>query len=264
MNAGHEWDAASYHLVSGPQVAWGEAFIRTLDLSGDEHTLDVGCGSGRLTKRLAELLPHGRLTGVDRSAPMLAQARRTLAGMVTGAGPVTLVQADAAALPFVQAADLLFSTATFHWVPDHGALFDSLWAALRPKGRLWAQCGGGANLARFHAGAERIMRTARFAPYFQSWRPPWNFQTAEATRAQLIEAGFADVETALFEAPIQFPDADAYWAFVRTVVAGPHLAHLPDERLREAFMDELTAQGAAADPPFELDYWRLNLKGRRR
>ncbi len=67
-------------------------------------------------------------------------------------------------LPFAGWADLVFSTATFHWVKDHPALFAGIFTTLRSGGRLHAQCGGGPNLARAHELAEQVMHSDTFAP----------------------------------------------------------------------------------------------------
>ncbi len=89
---------------------------------------------------------------------------------------------------------------------------------------------------------------------------PCSTTTAERLRA----AGFAEVETGLHAAPTVLPDADEYRAFLANVIFGAHLARLPDNGPRQVFVEALTEQAAADDPPFWLDYWRLNLRGRRR
>jgi hypothetical protein len=63
--------------------------------------------------------------------------------------------------------------------------------------------------------------------------------------------------------PAVQPDARAFRTFITTVICGPHLAHLDTPALQEAFVERLTALAAADNPPFELDYWRLNLKARK-
>jgi trans-aconitate 2-methyltransferase len=73
-----EWNAASYHEVSTPQVNWGTATLARLPLDGNELVLDVGCGTGRLTEKLLDRLPHGRVVGIDLSANMLSVAREFL------------------------------------------------------------------------------------------------------------------------------------------------------------------------------------------
>jgi trans-aconitate 2-methyltransferase len=134
-----EWNAETYHRVSNPQFDWGTVVLARLPLDGGECVLDVGCGTGRLTEQLLTRLPHGRVIGIDQSANMVRVARDYLKPQ----GPrMQLLVADAVALPLEAHADAVFSTATFHWVLDHPRLFRSLHDALKPGGRLVAQCGG--------------------------------------------------------------------------------------------------------------------------
>ena len=256
-----EWNAATYHRVSAPQFDWGLAVLERLPLAGHELVVDVGCGTGRLTSLLLDRLPHGAAVAVDLSANMLHVAR---AEMPAGHQPrVHFVLASALALPVHERADAVFSTATFHWVLDHPALFRSLHDALRPGGVLVAQCGGAGNLARIHARADALMRQDDLAPFFSAWTEPWEFADAATTAARLADAGFAAIATNVEATPFIQPDADAYAVFVRNVICRPHLACLPDEPRRAAFIDALTRLAAQDDPPFELDYWRLNMSARR-
>ena len=256
-----EWNAEAYHRLSDPQFAWGMRVLARLALRGDERALDVGCGSGRLTAELRARLPRGSVVAADLSANMARAARETLSARAPGRAPV--VVADAAALPFAGAFDLIFSTATFHWVTDHARLFRSLFAALAPGGRLHAQCGGGANLERLHARAAALMRTPPFAPHFAAWRRPWEFADAAVTAERLRAAGFVGVDTGLEPAPVTFGDAAVFREFLATVVLRLHLRALPDAARRDAFLDRLVDLAAADEPPYELDYWRLNLSGTR-
>lgn len=256
-----EWNADAYHRVSTPQFDWGTAVLERLPLDGSELILDVGCGTGRLTEKLLERLPRGCVVCVDLSSNMLQVARDVLRPRFGDRVHITL--ADAASLPVVERADAIFSTATFHWVLDHPRLFRSLHAALKPGGRVVAQCGGRGNLARLHDRADTLIRDPRFAPHFTAWQEPWEFADAATTAQRLSEAGFEDIRTSVIPSPILQPDAAAYHTFITTVICRPHLAHLPDRALRDAFVEDLTAQAAADDPPFELDYWRLNLDARR-
>jgi len=256
-----EWNAPTYHRVSSPQFAWGQAVLDRLPLRGDETVLDVGCGTGRLTELLAERLPHGHAIGIDQSANMLTTARTAMRASVRGR--VAFVHADAAALPIAGRAGAIFSTATFHWVLDHDRLFRSLFAALKPGGRLVAQCGGGANLERQHRRAAALMRSPRFAAHFEQWTEPWEFADAETTRARLAAAGFTDITTGVSAASVVQPDRAAFIEFVTHVIFRPHLARLPEGPLRTAFVDELASLAAGDPVPFELDYWRLDFDATR-
>jgi len=256
-----DWDARTYHRVSNPQFTWGLKVLERLPLRGDETVIDAGCGSGRLTEKLLERLPRGRVIALDFSAAMLAEARAHLSPRF--GDQVEYVQADLGALGLSQVADVVFSTATFHWVKDHDRLFDGLYKALRPGGRLCAQCGGGRNLERIHARAHRLGAQAPYAPFFQGYEEPTNFQGEAATRERLERSGFRDAKVWLEEAPARFPDAESCAEFLRTVVLRPHLARLPDETLKAGFLRTLVSESAEDDPPFTLDYWRLNMDAAR-
>ena len=256
-----EWNAVSYHKVSAPQTTWGQKVLARLSLRGDERTIDAGCGSGRLTGALMERLPRGSLVAIDRSWNMLLTARANLRPVF---GPrVAFVQVALPDLPFASFADVVFSTATFHWIKDHPALFAAIFQALRPEGRLHAQCGGGPNLAHAHELAERVMHAPPFRPYFAGWPGPWEFADAATTADRLRAAGFAEVDTNLEEAPTTLASEADYREFVTTVIYHPHLEQLPSVDLKRAFIDRVTALAADDDPPFTLDYWRLNMQARK-
>ena len=256
-----EWNATAYHKVSAPQTSWGHKVLSRLTVRGDERAIDAGCGSGKLTGALLERLPRGSMIAIDRSWNMLLTARANLRPAF--GSRVTFVQVALPDLAFADVADLVFSTATFHWVKDHPALFAGIFRALRSGGRLHAQCGGGPNLKRAHALAERVMHAPPFTSFFAQWPSPWEFADATTTADRLRAAGFVDIDTNLEEAPTTLASEDDYREFVTTVIYHPHLDRLPSAELKQAFLDRVTALSARDDPPFTLDYWRLNLAARK-
>ena len=254
-----DWNAGRYHDISTPQQAWGRKVLDRMPLTGTERVLDIGCGTGRLTEELARRVPSGRVVGVDRSPAMLTAA----AGWLRERGPQTmLVQADGAALPFLRTFDAVFSGATFHWIHDHAALFRSIITALRPRGRLVAQCGGGPNLALLYARADGLMRQPRFASYFEEWTEPTYFADVEVTRRRLAAAGFVDIDVSLEEAPTTFDSPDMFQEFIANVCLRHHVARLGSME-RNPFLRELTVAAAMDKPAFTLDYWRLNISASR-
>ncbi len=249
----------SYHRVAGPQTEWGRRLLSRLTLAGHERVIDAGCGTGRLTAELMAMIPRGRLVAIDRSWNMLLTARANL-GAEFG-DRIAFARVDLPRLPFNAWADLVFSTATFHWIHDHVTLFAEIRRALKPGGRLFAQCGGGPNLVGAHAVADDVMRREPFAAYFANWQRVWEFATPEVTAERLRVAGFVDIATSLESAPTTLVDEASYREFVTTVIYNSHLACLPEGPLRARFIDEITARAAEQDPAFTLDYWRLNLEG---
>ena len=151
MSEVRSWSGAAYDRLSGPMAAMGLAVLERLPLNGDETVIDAGCGSGRVTEALLEQLPRGRVIGVDASASMIDAARERLGDRGE------LHVADLVSFDLGLRADAILSTATFHWIADHDALFARLRAHLRPGGLLVAQCGGQGNIARVHAAAREVM-----------------------------------------------------------------------------------------------------------
>lgn len=254
-----DWDAGAYDRISTPQQDWAGRVLTRLALDGGETLVDLGCGTGRVTEQLAARLPRGRVIAVDLSPAMIAVAHERLAGVPR----IALVRADLAALPFDRVADLAFSTATFHWVLDQPRLFREVFGALKPGGRLEAQCGGGPNVLRLRERADALIRSPRFATRFRDWREPWVFNDPGTAKRLLEGAGFERVIADLVEEPTHFDDAAAYREFLERVVIAHHLAHLTEAPEREAFLDSLTAAAERDDPPLTLDYVRLNLSARR-
>jgi trans-aconitate 2-methyltransferase len=254
-----EWNASAYHVVSEPQLAWGLRVLERVRLTGGERVLDAGCGTGRVTNALASRVEHGLVIACDLSMNMTRQAAISLGDSPRAA----VVCADLSMLPFLGAFDLIFSTATFHWIRDHNRLFAELLAALRSGGRLEAQCGGGPNLAEIHARADALKATEYFRTHFANWEEPWLFAAPDETAERLERAGFTAIECWLEHAPTRFPDGERFGAFIESVVMRPYLARLPNATLRREFLDGIIARAAGDDPPFTLDYWRLNISAAR-
>jgi trans-aconitate 2-methyltransferase len=242
-----DWDARTYDRIANPMARWGEAVLDRLELSGSERVLDAGCGSGRVTERLLERLPAGHVVAVDGSPRMIDEARARL-----GADNprVRYLVADLTAPLPIDEVDAILSTATFHWIADHDALFANLARVLRPNGQLVAQCGGGANLASVMAILDDM------DPERRLWRP-WHFAWPEETERRLANAGFRDINVWLHDEPTDLPP-DTIPEYLRTIVLGSTL-----ERMPEADREPLVRAVADRIPNGHLDYVRLNITARR-
>lgn len=259
-----EWDAVRYNRVSDPQFEWGRRVIARLAPRPGERILDLGCGTGRITAEIAALLTAGFVVGLDRSSEMLRVARESVVSAASDRAPfrLVLVRGDGLYLPFTLQFDAVFTAATLHWIADHRAVFQSIYSALRAGGRFVGQCGGGPNLDRLYRRAAILMETPPFASHFAGWRDPWNFELPEPTRARLLDAGFVDVDAHLESAPVTFDDESTFGEFISCVCVRHHLERLPASLTGE-FVSELTRAASTDDPPYTLDYWRLNITARR-
>jgi len=245
-----EWDADTYDAVSDPQFEWGTEVLGRLELRGDESALDAGCGSGKVTEKLLDRLPDGKLLAVDGSEAMIAKAKERLGDRAD------YLVADLAELEVDEPVDLIFSTATFHWIADHDRLFARLHGALSPGGRLVAQCGGKGNVAEHAQVIAAVAARPEFAPHLTQMTGMWNFAAPEETEGRLRAAGFAEARCWLEPKPVTPADP---LAFTSTVTLGPLLARLPEE-LRRPFAEAILKASAQ---PLTLDYVRLNIEAQR-
>jgi trans-aconitate 2-methyltransferase len=236
------WDAATYDRVSDPLVRMADDVLARVTLLGDETVLDAGCGTGRVTERLLERIPDGRVIALDVSAPMLAEAAARLARF---GDRVTLREADLGRpLTGIGPVDLVLSTATFHWVLDAGTLWANLAGALRSAGRLVAQCGGEGNCATVFGAMESLGERPMDRLRFDS--------PASAVKG-LGRAGFTAMDAWLTPEPVTFPTTEAMEEYLATVVLGP----LTDRPASE--LPALAHEVVARLPEPALDYVRLNL-----
>jgi len=241
-----DWDAATYQRVSVPHEDWARSILDRLELAGDERVLDAGCGSGRVTSMLIERLPEGTVVAVDGSPAMIDQVRSVLRPQDEA------VVSDLLELELSESVDVVFSSAVFHWVLDHDALFRRLAAALTPGGRLAAQNGGAGNIDRLRRNSDEVASRDPYADHFEGFGRPWNYAAPEETEERLRRAGFERARCWLQPWDVVPPEPAE---FLRTVCLGPHVDRLPEE-LRERYVDDVLA---IEEEPLVLHYVRLNI-----
>lgn len=244
-----DWDAATYQRVSVPHEEWARSILDRLDLDGGERVLDAGCGSGRVTSMLIERLPTGSVVAVDGSPSMVEVVRSVLRPQDEA------LVCDLTELELDEPVDVVFSSAVFHWVLDHDALFRGLAAVLRPAGRLAAQNGGAGNIARLKRSSAEVAARDPYAAHFEGFGEPWNYAAPEETEERLRAAGFAEARAWLQPWDVTPPEPAE---FLRTVCLGPHMDRLPED-LRDPFIDDVLA---LEDDPLVLGYVRLNIEAR--
>ena len=118
-----DWDARTYDRVADPMTRWGTAVARPA--AARRRRTGAGCRlrhAAASPSVLVERLPRGRVIALDGSPSMVAAARDS--GWRRSVDRVEYVVADLGRpLPIDGLVDAVLSTATFHWVPDHDALF---------------------------------------------------------------------------------------------------------------------------------------------
>jgi trans-aconitate 2-methyltransferase len=243
-----EWDAASYQRISLPHEEWANLLLERLAPSPAEVVLDAGCGTGRVTTKLVDALPDGRVVAVDGSPAMVEKVREVLRPTDEA------LVADLTTLELSEPVDAVVSSAVFHWIPDHDALFARMRAALKPGGRMEAQCGGEGNIDAFRLVSGEVAAREPYAAHLEAagFEEPWYYAGVPATEERLRMAGFIASDVSLQPWEVTPPDARA---FMRTLIVKPHIDALPAE-LHEQFLDDvLTVTGE----PLTIRYVRLNI-----
>jgi len=234
----YTWNPADYHRSSAAQQQWAKELIAKLGLAGDERVADIGCGDGKVTAGIARSVPEGSVTGVDSSPDMIRFARDHFPG--SRYPNLSFVQADARALPFREAFDIVFSAAALHWIPDHRPVLAGIAASLREGGKLLVQMGGRGNAEQILAAGDTVQGRPEWAEYFRGFSFAFGFFGSGEYRRWLTGSGFAPVRVELIPRDMTFSSRQDLASWIRTTWL-PRQERLP-AALRpeyiEAVMDE--------------------------
>ena len=127
------WDAADYARNSTAQLGWARELLDKLSLGGDEALLDIGCGDGKVSADLSRRLCSGSVLGIDSSAQMVTLARQSFP--VSEYSNLSFASADARWLDFEARFDVVFSSATLHWIRGHGPVLAGIERSLKVGGQ---------------------------------------------------------------------------------------------------------------------------------
>lgn len=243
------WDPQSYAENARFVADLGAPVVDLLAPHPGERILDLGCGDGVLTAKLAAL--GCDVVGVDSSAQLIEAAR--------GLGlDVRLM--DGEALGFDGEFDAVFSNAALHWMRRPDAVIDGVYRALRPGGRFVAECGGHRCVAAIRGA---LIAALDRRGIDGAALDPWFFPTADDYRARLERRGFAVTSIAVFPRPTPLPGDIVGWletfarAFLHPLPAGERAAYL--EEVRHALQPVL----CDANGLWTADYTRLRFAAHR-
>ncbi|HTT20855.1 MAG TPA: methyltransferase domain-containing protein [Candidatus Sulfotelmatobacter sp.] len=218
------WNASRYAANAAFVPALGQPVLDLLQPRPGERILDLGCGDGVLTEKLAA--SGAEVVSVDSSADMVAAARRR---------GLDARLMDATRLTFDQEFDAVLSNAALHWIKDDpDAAIACAYRALHHPGRFVGEMGGHGCVAAIHlaliVGLEKrgIKNAASVCP--------WYFPTVDDYTVRLERAGFVAESVQLIPRPTPLPAGMRGWL---ETFANPFCARLPEDQ-RKDFLDEAT------------------------
>jgi trans-aconitate methyltransferase len=276
-----KWNAADYAANSAVQQTWARELIARLDLHGDEHVLDIGCGDGKVTAEIARALPRGTVVGTDASPQMIEFAQKAFpakqfpnlefqvmdarkikpanfsssspsrkeerAGVrkptFSNSKPFTpLEQGEGVAL-----FDLIFSNAALHWVDDHQAILRGAASVLKTGGRLAVSCGGRGNAHDVFLALRPEIRLKRWCKFFRKMPKPYFFYAPEDYKKWLPKFGFKIRSVKLVPKDSVYTGVEGFVTWLRTTWI-PYVQRLP-ENMREEFITAVARRYVAKHPP---------------
>jgi ubiquinone/menaquinone biosynthesis C-methylase UbiE len=217
------WNPTVYAEIGSFVPALGAGVLEWLAPQSGERILDLGCGDGQLTTRIAAT--GAKVVGVDASPAMIESAR--------GKG-IDATVCNAEALPFHAEFDAVFSNAALHWVRDQDAMLAGVKRVLKPGGRFVAEMGGHGNVAAILVALMAVLDRYGFANLEDGVN---YYPTPAVYRARLEKHGFAVEEIQLIPRPTPLPTGMKDWltTFRRGV-----LEAIP-EKLRSQVVEETAA-----------------------
>jgi trans-aconitate 2-methyltransferase len=217
----HEFDGKKYEKASDHQKEWGMRLIEELGLTGTEHVLDLGCGDGTLSVKIAELLPAGEVVGIDASQGMIDSAlpkvRRN----------VRFLLMDINELDFVEKFDVVISNATLHWIKNHKRLLERVHRTLRKGGRLRFNFAGEGNCNNFFKVIREAMVLDDFATDFIEFEWPWYMPSSDDYLDLVKTSRLNEVRVWGENADRYFADEKAMIRWIDQPSLVPFLAHIP-------------------------------------
>lgn len=234
----YKWDPEEYERSSSAQHEWAMSALSELKIRGDERILDIGCGDGKITARISQLVPDGSVLGIDISADMISFARRRHSSEAFG--NLRFEQGDALDLRFHEEFDIVVSFACLHWIRDHIQVLRGICRSLVPGGRTLVQCGGRGNAAQLLDATSEVCMEERFAPYFEDFEFPYFFYTPEDYERWIPAAGLHTLSVRLIPRDMVHSGRDALEGFLRSTWH-PYLQRIPAE-LRPAFVREIAGR----------------------
>ncbi|MBN2419600.1 MAG: methyltransferase domain-containing protein [Deltaproteobacteria bacterium] len=253
----HEFDGVKYAKVSAHQREWGKRVIDELDLSGGESILDLGCGDGFLTAFLAEHVPEGTVTGIDASF-----------GMIEAAGKHKIFNLafyikDINELDYVSEFDLIFSSATLHWVHDHKRLLYNCHCALKPRGRIRFNFAADGNCSNFNETVLAMMQDERFSMHFTNFHWPWYMPKLEEYERLAMDSEFRETKVWGENMDRYFPTVDALIGWINQPAIVPFLSGMHEENdkmaFREAIINRMIERTRRSDGTCFETFRRINI-----
>lgn len=248
--AKQNWNTALYENKHEFVWQYGETLIELLAPQPGELILDLGCGTGQLTAKIAAM--GSKITGIDRSEEMIQQARQNYPHL-------QFKVADARDFQVEHPLDAVFSNAVLHWIKQPESVVNCIQQALKPGGRLIVEFGGKGNVSKIVQALTETLENSDY-PYSSAMNP-WYFPSISEYTSLLEKYGLEVTFASLFARPTPLVDGDAGLTNWLAMFANNFLSSLSSEQ-QTKIIEEVTTKlkpTLYSDGTWKADYRRIRV-----
>ncbi len=247
-----DWNAALYDQNHAFVFDYGKSLVSLLDVRAGEFILDLGCGTGHLTKAIADKGAHA--VGIDSSVAMIEQARKQYPG-------ITFLVADARTFSFPNHFDAIFSNAALHWILEAEQPIKQIARSLKPGGRLIMEMGGKGNVLTITSAVRQAIWEVAHIKVETNWYFPSISEYTTLLERYGLEVRFA----ALFDRPTRLEQGEQGLGIWLNMFAVRMLQNVPAQMRAQvlARVEENLRATLFRDGHWIADYRRLRIVARR-
>lgn len=253
-----EFDGKKYKEFSNHQKEWGTKVINELNIKEDCNILDLGCGDGVLTYQLANVVPKGKVVGIDASKGMLEVANKL------NKDNLEFKYMDIDKMEFDEKFDLIYSNAALHWVKDHKKLLINCKRFLNEKGMVRFNFAGYGNGEGLYSIIKQVMKMDKYKEYFKDFTWPWYMPSISEYEELIKEVDVFEIYEVYGEvADRYFKNEEELIGWIDQPCLVPFISVVPDEikeEFRRIIIDKTLEKTKQNDGTFFINFNRVNLK----
>ncbi|MBN3896864.1 MAG: methyltransferase domain-containing protein [Nostoc sp. NOS(2021)] len=249
ISTSNNWDTSLYEDKHAFVWQYGEDLLKLLNPQPGESILDLGCGTGQLTEKIAQA--GAEVMGVDYASEMIEKARQNYPH-------IRFDVADARNFQVDKLLDAVFSNAVLHWVKEADSAIASIHQSLKPGGRFVAEFGGKGNVKAIATALESALEAINIPAQTLN---PWYFPSIGEYATLLEQQGFDVISSSLFARPTPLAEGEAGIANWIQMFASSFLTGLSSEqqiqviRVVEEYLKPILYQQAT----WTADYRRIRI-----